>query len=112
MVILRVHRYPSFELLSATCSRVRAQSPVSMIHLSLPTAQALPCAPCRCCNESLLGDPFIPWAPAIDGVELGTHPLDLLIEEKAGWNHPAELMAGSKKICLMFKQVSGRFRLV
>lgn len=38
----------------------------------------------RCCNESLLGDPFIPWAPAIDGVELKAHPLDLLIEEKAG----------------------------
>lgn len=36
----------------------------------------------RCCKESLLGDPFIPWAPAIDGVELQSHPLDLLIEEK------------------------------
>lgn len=36
----------------------------------------------RCCNESLLGDPFIPWAPAIDGVELQAHPLDLLLEEK------------------------------
>eukprot|EP00438_Fugacium_kawagutii_P011359 Skav212537 [mRNA] locus=scaffold1851:141565:142909:+ [translate_table: standard] len=45
-----------------------------------------------CCAPSLLGDPWIPWAPAIDGVELTAHPLELLEQGKV---NPVPMVIGS-----------------
>jgi len=35
----------------------------------------------RCCSN-LTGNPWVPWSPAIDGVEMTAHPVDLLKQEK------------------------------
>ena len=32
----------------------------------------------------MTGNPWIPWAPAIDGVEMTAHPVDLLKQGKVG----------------------------
>eukprot|EP00438_Fugacium_kawagutii_P002607 Skav201658 [mRNA] locus=scaffold641:141714:144142:+ [translate_table: standard] len=45
-----------------------------------------------CCVSSLLGDPWIPWAPAIDGVELTAHPVELLEQGKV---NPVPMVIGS-----------------
>lgn len=37
----------------------------------------------RCCSN-LTGNPWVPWSPAIDGVEMTAHPVDLLKQEKVG----------------------------
>jgi carboxylesterase type B len=47
----------------------------------------------RCC--ALAGNPWIPWAPAIDGVELTAHPYKLLLQGKV--NKPAAILHGTNK---------------
>ena len=90
MTIFRVHWHPDFEprhyLRCTSQPQKLLKIPGPGPFQQLKRCHVLRCASLcfRCCNESLLGDPFIPWAPAIDGVELQAHPLDLLLEEKAG----------------------------
>ncbi|CAE7853564.1 cryS, partial [Symbiodinium microadriaticum] len=45
----------------------------------------------RCC-QSLLGSPFIPWAPTVDGVELRAHPYNLATE---GQVHKVPMVIGT-----------------